>query len=807
MKFFLNLAMCFFVWCISFSGLAQDVFIFDAETKEPLVGATISNKDQSFIVYTNLEGKCSLGAFLEKGSLFIKHPFYIDYKISKIQWVQRGRAVYLQRNAFELDEVVMSISKWEQQLNEVPQKIIGVSAQNIAFNQPQTAADLLQQSGKVYVQKSQLGGGSPMIRGFSANRLLLSVDGVRMNNAIFRGGNLQNSISVDPFTIKNTEIIFGSGSVIYGSDALGGVIHYYTKTPQLSKEGAPALSGNAQYRYSSANQENTTHVDVSFSGSKWGFLSSISYSDFSDLKMGKSGPSDYLRLQYVQTEAGQDKLVLNPDNRIQNPTAYNQINVLQKVIFKPSIFLHYSLGVYYSETSDYARYDRLIRPSKDEKGLRSAVWNYGPQKWLMTNFQMSHNPENSFYEGLKFTAAYQKFGESRYDRNFGKTSLYETEESVDALSFNLDFEQRKKASFRLFYGVDFIGNLVGSQGTKTNIATQDMSQTASRYPDQSTWATTALYLNSTYERSETLRFLGGLRYSHVWIDAAFDNQFFDFPFKKATLNTGAFTGSFGLSWFAAEDLHFSWNATTGFRAPNIDDIGKVFESEPGSIVVPNPNLKPEYAYGTEIGVKKNFSDKIVLRTAAYYTHLNEAIVRRDFSFNGQREISFQGSTSNVQAMQNAAKAFVYGWELGLDYFISPFLSFAANYSLVRGEEEEENGDIVRGRHVSPAFGDVQFTYKNSRFKASFVYQFNSEISADMLPPSEQSKAYIYALDKNDKPYSPAWDTLNFRSQYTLSNAITTYVAWENMGNTLYRMYSSGISAPGSNLILGASYQF
>jgi hemoglobin/transferrin/lactoferrin receptor protein len=117
MKFFLNLAMCFFVWCISFSGLAQDVFIFDAETKEPLVGATISNKDQSFIVYTNLEGKCSLGAFLEKGSLFIKHPFYIDYKISKIQWVQRGRAVYLQRNAFELDEVVMSISKWEQQLN------------------------------------------------------------------------------------------------------------------------------------------------------------------------------------------------------------------------------------------------------------------------------------------------------------------------------------------------------------------------------------------------------------------------------------------------------------------------------------------------------------------------------------------------------------------------------------------------------------------------------------------------------------------------------------------------------------------
>jgi len=115
MKFFLNSVMCFFVWCISFSGLAQDVYIFDAETKEPLVGAIVSNKEQSFIVYTDLEGKCSLGAFLDKEFLYIKHPSYIDYKISKIQWVHRGRVVYLQRNAFELDEVVMSISKWEQQ--------------------------------------------------------------------------------------------------------------------------------------------------------------------------------------------------------------------------------------------------------------------------------------------------------------------------------------------------------------------------------------------------------------------------------------------------------------------------------------------------------------------------------------------------------------------------------------------------------------------------------------------------------------------------------------------------------------------
>jgi hemoglobin/transferrin/lactoferrin receptor protein len=134
-------------------------------------------------------------------------------------------------------------------------------------------------------------------------------------------------------------------------------------------------------------------------------------------------------------------------------------------------------------------------------------------------------------------------------------------------------------------------------------------------------------------------------------------------------------------------------------------------------------------------------------------------------------------------------------------------SFEGNYSLSRGEEEDENGIYSRGRHVTPAFGDAQLVYKNSRFKASLVYVFNSEIDANQLPLSEQSKAYMYALDANGNPYSPAWDALHFRSQYTLSNAITTYVSWENMGNKRYRPYSSGISAAGSNLIVGASYHF
>ena len=78
---------------------------------------------------------------------------------------------------------------------------------------PQTTADLLGQIGSVFIQKSQMGGGSPMIRGFATNRVLMVADGVRMNNAIYRSGNNQNIISIDPFSLEDAEVIFGPGSI------------------------------------------------------------------------------------------------------------------------------------------------------------------------------------------------------------------------------------------------------------------------------------------------------------------------------------------------------------------------------------------------------------------------------------------------------------------------------------------------------------------------------------------------------------------------------------------------------------------
>ena len=142
--------------------------------------------------------------------------------------------ITLEDAGLSLDEIVVSATRWTQNKHDVPEKITTISTKQVALQNPQTAADLVGISDEVFIQKSQQGGGSPMIRGFATNRLLYTVDGVRMNTAIFRSGNLQNVISLDPFAIENTEVLFGPSSVIYGSDAIGGIMSFKTLTPQLS---------------------------------------------------------------------------------------------------------------------------------------------------------------------------------------------------------------------------------------------------------------------------------------------------------------------------------------------------------------------------------------------------------------------------------------------------------------------------------------------------------------------------------------------------------------------------------------------
>lgn len=783
-------------------GNAQKITIFSTANNQPIPNVAIYNKIKSKSAITDFDGVADISAFSDTEILYFTHISHLGISMVKSK-VPKSLSIYLKPDENQLSEVVISVSKWEQEQKEITQKIVSISSNDIALSMPQTSADLLQSSGQVFIQKSQLGGGSPIIRGFSTNRLLLTVDGVRMNTAIFRGGNVQNVISVDPFTVDRTEIILGPGSVVYGSDAVGGVMNFYTRQPKFAINSKNKLSGNALIRYASASNEKTGHVDFNIGLEKWAFLTSISYTDFDDLKMGSHGPDDYLRNEYIETINGEDFVIQNDNPKEQVFTGYDQINLLQKIRFMPNEKWDFNASLIYTETSDFPRYDRLIR--RRDGNLRSADWFYGPQLWFMGNLQVSHKSKNMLYDKMKITAAYQYFEESRNDRNFRSDILERTQEQIDAYSLNWDFEKKFNDKTTLYYGLEYVLNQVYSDGSERNINTNIIEDAPSRYPNGSTWQSIAAYLSIKHKLSEKLRFQGGLRYNRIILYSEFDDKFFDFPFTEANIDTEAVTGTAGLSWFPNDMIQWKLNFSTAFRAPNIDDVGKIFDSEPGSVVVPNPDIKSEYAYNGEIGVKLNLEKNLSVDLSTYYTYLKDALIRRDYNLNGETEIEFGGELSNVQAIQNAANARVYGFEAGLEYKFFENFKLTSKYTFVGGEEESDDGTTAPSRHVSPQFGTTKVSYILPKFTIDAFAVYNGEFSYEDLAPSQQNNDFLYAKDQDGNPYSPSWYTFNLRTQYQVTKNIKGILSIENITDQRYRPYSSGIAGAGRNFILSVKY--
>ncbi len=786
-------------------AFSQDITILNNITYEPIPGVAVFNASKSKNTITDLNGNANLKGFNDIEFIYFRHLSYQTLKTTKQDILKGTKRLLLHPNPQSLGEIVVSASRFVQSKEEIPQKITSLDTKIIQFSNPQTSADLLENSGNLYIQKSQQGGGSPMIRGFSTNRLLISVDDVRMNNAIFRGGNLQNVISIDPFSVENTEVTLGSGSVIYGSDAIGGVMSFYTQKPEVSFTGSPLLNANAIVRYASANQEKTTHLDFNFGFKKWAFLTNVSYTDFDDLRMGKYGPDDYLRNEYVQTVNGEDAMVDNKDPLIQRPSGYDQFNIMQKIRFEKTQTLFFDLGIHYSTTSDYSRYDRLLRYRNSN--LRSAEWYYGPQDWFMANFKITRiSSRSNLYDKLKMTSAYQNFKESRFDRDFQSDLKNIRKESVDAYSFNLDLEKKLSKKSEINYGIEYLYNKVFSKGTEFNIGTNIEIPTVSRYPDGSDWQSMAAYTSLKFKPNPKFVFQSGLRYSHIIANADFteNNQYLNLPFNSSKVDTGALTGTAGITWTPNSIIEWRFNASTAFRAPNIDDIGKVFDSEPGSVVVPNQNLKPEYAYSGDLGLNLNFNDIIKLEMATYYTYLDNALVRRDFELNGESKLMYDGELSNIQAIQNASKAWIYGFETGLKVNFSKAFKLTSQYNFIGGTEENDEIEVPV-RHVAPSFGNTHLVFKKEKFQLDAFINYNGELSYDQLAPSEIEKDYIYALDNNGNPYSPAWYTLNLRTQFQFNRSTQLTASLENITDQRYRTYSSGLSASGRNLILALKY--
>ena len=720
---------------------------------------------------------------------------------STAQTIERGDTIPVR--LINLNEITFSANKIAESKRDVAQQVQIIDGVEISNFQAQSTADLLSNTGNVAVQKSQLGGGDINIRGFSANQNVLVIDGVRMNNLIYRAGHLQDIIKTDINSLDRVEILFGPSSTIYGSDALGGVIHLYTKDPMLARNGNDRnLKINAMSRVGSADNERTAHIDLNYGTKKFGILTAFTWSKFGDLMGGKSqnpfyGNSYGERPLFVKRFGNKDSLVKNDNPFLQRASGYTQSDFLQKFLFQQNKYLAHSVNIQYSTSGNVPRYDRLTDLSGGK--LKSAEWYYGPQTRFLTAYNMNRNNPAAKFRNIHIGLNYQAIEESRHNRNFGSNILKNRIENVGVIGANLDLQRNIKAH-NIRFGADMQFNFLKSSAHTEDIISEIFGKLDTRFPDGvNRMNNVAAYISHTWKINEKLTLNDGLRAGYSVLHSTLVDlpTQFNLPFTTIDQKTPLWSGNIGLIHSPSDDLKLSALISTGFRIPNVDDLSKIFAPAPGTVIVPNINLKPERTINYEIGIAKVYNVQTKWENSIYFTQFMDAIVTGNDRYNGNDSLVYDGFMCKVVSNQNKGRAYIYGFSSNLTSLLSEKFrfSFALNYA--HGRLMTATGETPLN-HINPLMARFQLSYMNKRFESDFFINYNGwKRMADYCvdPGGEDNQAYATTMGM------PAWYTINLRGSYKLNNSITFQTGMENILDTQYRTFGSGINAPGRNIYI------
>jgi hemoglobin/transferrin/lactoferrin receptor protein len=706
-----------------------------------------------------------------------------------------------------LNEVIISGNKFSEKKKNIVQKVDVISQKQMTQMNAQSLADVLINTGQVFVQKSQQGGGSPVIRGFEASRIQLSIDGIRHNNAIFRTGHLQNIISFDNTSLERVEVLSGPASTVHGADALGGVIMIKTIDPKFAKNNKVAVTGaQALVRYSTVNHEKTVNVGMHIGNNKVASFTNITYSTFGDLVQGKNGVDSIMNLwkkKFIIAQIdGHDSMIANPNPYKQLSTGYSQVDILEKVSILQGQKIKHGLNFQLSTTSNIPRYDRL---SETSNGIaKNAEWYYGPQFRTLAAYTFDAVKMNGFFSDLTANLSHQHWTESRNNRGYQKTTIARRIENINVIGYNVAL-RHKDDRHELTIGTDGQFNLLKSDAHKTDIFTGAETKIDTRYPDgKNNMNLFGSFFQHTLKLAEGKVVINdGLRFNYTTLHSTLVDTAIQFNIPVTDLKQAnkALTGNLGVAFMPSDELRLTANLSSGFRSPNFDDMTKVFESTNSMLIVPNKDLKPEYSQNAEIGIGYN-NGSFELNTYGFYTLFNNAMVIDKYTYNGQDSILYNGNMIQVYASQNKARAFLYGG--GVDATYRPMLHFSIYGSINYTYGRFNQGDslLIPLDHIPPVTGRFGIRYATSKWYTELYSLYNGK-----------KKLVDYNLAGEDNlPYatpngSPSWYTVNFRAGVTIAKRVQVQAGIENILDRNYRYFASGMSAPGRNFVLAVRFKY
>lgn len=627
----------------------------------------------------------------------------------------------------------------------------------------------------IMVQKTSHAQGSPYIRGFTGFRNVMLVDGVRLNNSIFRDGPNQYWNLIDPAIIDALEVVKGPASVLYGGDAIGGTVNARLRDPEIYGEGFDWYR-QIYLRASTAERSLVGRAEANMMLSpRLGLLLGGTWKDFGDVRGGHS-------------VGRQDK------------TGYDAYSGDMKLVYRPETDTTWTLAHYYLREDDAWRAHKTIH-GLNWKGTTNGtdLERIIDETHTLSYLRYDRRDIGGWIDAVKLTASFQTLEERRWRTKSNRSGDWQGTD-VDTYGLDAQFESPSCIG-RWTYGLEWYHDRVDSFNKKYNSAGAYTGQ-AIQGPvaDDATYDLVGVYLQDAIPLTDCVELILGGRYTYAQADAN-DVQDPDTGRKiSLTDDWNALVGSARLNWFVDDERR--WNVfggvSQGFRAPNLSDLTRLDTARSNEIETPAPGLSPENFISYEAGVKTLYDD-FAAQVGYYYTDIRDMIVRTPTGnvISGDNEVT----------KRNAGDGYVHGVEMDASYRFAPQWTAFGSFAWMYGEVETYPTSAPTKKaepidRLMPPTGrmGIRWDHPRSRLWAEAACKVAGE--ADRLSTRDKSDT-----DRIPPGGTPGYVTFDVRGGWSVCDGLDVWAGLENLTDEDYRIHGSGVNEPGLNLKLGLKWRF
>ncbi len=644
-----------------------------------------------------------------------------------------------------LSELVVTTQRSAKPRFNTPEAIEVLRLKTIQSQQLRSSPEALSALPGLFVQKTNHGGGSPFLRGLTGNQTLLLIDGIRLSNATFRYGPNQYFNTIDLFSLEKIEALRGSGSVQYGSDALGGTIQAFSLAVDLSDK--PGFGGAVQLRGASQGMEQTARAELQHSTRRSAFGAGITWRNFDDLvggdTTGRQAPSGYRELNYDL----KGKIALS--RRATLTLAHQNVRQNEVPLFHKVQLENFAVNQFEPQR-------RVLSYARLEQDLSSGIW-----------------------KSLSVTTSLHQTEEGRESRKNGSTVLRIENDQVRSLGMNAQITTVFGKHWSANSGVELYHDLVNSTRADLDQSTGVSTSKRGLYPDDATMMSLAAY--SLHELDLTRwNFTAGARWNTFVI------QVKDEAIGSANQKPSALVGNLGVLYKLNRFSNLFASLNTGFRAPNIDDLGTLgivdFRFE-----TPNYDLQPERSTNFQIGYKLK-TNKLQGELYLYRNQLRNLITRIK-----QDTQTMQGYP--LYQKENVEEGFIQGIETAWSYAFARNWSAQGSLTYTYGQNGTAKEPM---RRIPPVFGRLALQFKPRN------WSFESEV----FIADKQARLSKGDTEDNRIPKggTPGWTVVNVHAGYSW-RLMDVRISALNLWNEDYRTHGSGVNGYGRSLFATVGLKF